>query len=826
MSDNYDNSAIEVPSGELPSGELTYEWLTEYEQLPREFILVEQHNREILEKDAEVPIVVPGTRTNIKNLINSLDSNGDRSVLYARSDYGRWFPKGPCSTKLWKLVRWDSLPVNYADDDGVNCFPELAVKLCKLHGFDSPNLSNFVANRQEVFDDLKITPAMVSDYNKHNNDCIDARSLAKLVMNIKFYGGGKKAFTSLGIADPFARRNLNIVKPLIKEWGNISKMFCELTCFKKLIAFSKKNKDIDGRWHEGCGFSLILQTLEALCVWRYKRDLEDVAPGCVKIYEYDGILYDRDMISAEDVERVRSNQKILCFKEKPRGTGLSRLDISVSFPNAVPPTAEDLEKHQLDLLLEKAHWTARGDVISDPIADIIKFITKGRLVCTTTKTKADKWFSFNNHRWSECPVPMDILETVRGLLLPFKNEAEATIHKLGDIVFKEKVIKSLKHKLLDVKFEEKLDNNGMLLGFNNGIWDLANGELRDGVPSDYVSKSTGYDYVTVADDDPNTIKMDTFLSQVFAENGCKDYFLKIAATCLEGINRSEQFYHATGGGGNGKSKVMNLINKTLGDYFYTLPTEVLTSKSVGNGQGASPFLVGLINARFVVASEDDDSGTKFNATVKRLTGNDKLSIRGLYGDPRELRPTFKLWLVDNSGKDNIKFDTTSDSWIRRICYFHFTSSFKDKPDPRRKNEFKRDTSLDLDAMVIPFINTLLDVYDKWRVDGYKPIPIPDAFKKFTDEILEDGDPVRSFYQSRIEPGDGKLKLVEAYPAFLKYNPDGPQVKKSKFKSRISELSGIAEESYRGMPYWQGLVLKPEPESEPEPEPRSETECLV
>ena len=49
----------------------------------------------------------------------------------------------------------------------------------------------------------------------------------------------------------------------------------------------------------------------------------------------------------------------------------------------------------------------------------------------------------------------------------------------------------------DNKLESMLDENPMLISFKNGVYDFEQEIFRDGIPEDYISKSTNIDYIEI-----------------------------------------------------------------------------------------------------------------------------------------------------------------------------------------------------------------------------------------------------------------------------------------------------------------------------------------
>ena len=98
--------------------------------------------------------------------------------------------------------------------------------------------------------------------------------------------------------------------------------------------------------------------------------------------------------------------------------------------------------------------------------------------------------------------------------------------------------------------------------------------------------------------------LDDFLKKVFPIDSVREYTMRFLSSCLSGEIREEKFYFWTGSGGNGKSKLIELIDFSLGDYSRSMDVAFLTTKR-GSSSSASPELESIKNARFVYMSEPE-----------------------------------------------------------------------------------------------------------------------------------------------------------------------------------------------------------------------------
>ena len=119
--------------------------------------------------------------------------------------------------------------------------------------------------------------------------------------------------------------------------------------------------------------------------------------------------------------------------------------------------------------------------------------------------------------------------------------------------------------LLRAQVRDKLDANPRLIGFENGVYDLESDEFREGRPEDYVSLSTGINYIEYDAENPYIDDINNFMEKVLVNRNVREYVWTLFASILDGTNRDEKFHMWTGSGSNGKSKIVDLFH-TIGEY--------------------------------------------------------------------------------------------------------------------------------------------------------------------------------------------------------------------------------------------------------------------
>jgi len=414
---------------------------------------------------------------------------------------------------------------------------------------------------------------------------------------------------------------------------------------------------------------------------------------------------------------------------------------------------------------------------------------------------------------SVTPSEKEILEERRKKLL--KVEAQ-----LQNATFKDQVMKEATEKFYDEEFLQHMNQNPALVGFSNGILDLRNlgadGQphvlFRPGRPDDCISFQMGrgmvgldaIPYVPYDPAAPEQMEIMDFFIKIYPDPVLREYALTLFSSCLEGANREQKFYIMTGVGSNGKSKIVELMSKTFGEYQETIGTTALTRKRPDSG-AANPDLVVLKCKRFVSMSEPDE-GEKINtASMKQLSGEDTVKARALFQDQDQFVIMAKIFMLCN---DLPPVSSTDGGTWRRLRVIPHVAKFvdHDKPTDPLNHVYHKDLMLDGKiARWRPYFAALLVHYYETRYlrTGLKePTQVTAASTKYKEE----NDAFVSFNQDCLVREVGcELKIrdiLQRYKEWTKYNPGRKALQTSAILQKMTELYGqpvdIAGKVYAGV----------------------------
>jgi P4 family phage/plasmid primase-like protien len=398
--------------------------------------------------------------------------------------------------------------------------------------------------------------------------------------------------------------------------------------------------------------------------------------------------------------------------------------------------------------------------------------------------------------------------------LKMVEDLVAVTYKLRDISFKEKLVKECGTMFGEnaKQFLEAIDANPYLIGFDNGVYDLQNDEFRDGRSEDYLTFSTGYDYIDFGNiEDEEELEEEVkeiydFFDQVFPQKAVREYILLLLSSFLGGTTRDEKFHIWTGVGGNGKSKLLELIEFALGDYACKLSHTVLTRKQ-GNSSNASPDIEQTKGKRLASVQETEQDDVVNVGRMKELSGGDKIYARGLFKDPIQFKPQFKMILLCN---ELPKINADDNGTWRRIRVVKFVSKFVD--NPKNENEYPIDPMLSekIYKWKEAFMYILLQKYKKYKKSGLKE---PEEVLEVTREYQRVSDLYNDFISDSIAKDEkSHIGLNELYRVFKEWfrNNNNQNIRppsRTYFKGKMEQKLGQKYEHNK----WTGFKIVGEDE---------------
>ncbi len=225
----------------------------------------------------------------------------------------------------------------------------------------------------------------------------------------------------------------------------------------------------------------------------------------------------------------------------------------------------------------------------------------------------------------------------------------------------------------------ELDQGNFLLNCANGTLDLTTGVLRDHNRDDLLTKlcPTAYRHDATC---PAFLR---FLDEIFqatsdssetaGDTDLIGYVQRLLGYCLTGDVREQILPIFWGGGSNGKSTLLNVLQEVLGkDFAIKAPPHLLVSR---RSEAHPTERATLFGKRLVIAMETEASARLAEAIVKELTGSDPVPARRMREDFWEFIPTHKLILCTNHKP---KVTGTDHAIWRRLRLIPFTVTIPDE----------------------------------------------------------------------------------------------------------------------------------------------------
>jgi P4 family phage/plasmid primase-like protien len=467
--------------------------------------------------------------------------------------------------------------------------------------------------------------------------------------------------------------------------------------------------------------------------------------------------------------------------------------------------------------------------------------------CASVDSKKVDWYEFTGPYWKKLAQGIDLRNkmttevaqvisdtrtTIRTRLASLGNDErsweETRMKKMTKIEqclytsgFKDSVMKECVGLFYEEDFAQKLNSNQFLLGFNNGVIDLhapvTVGEkkeytvlFRKAEPTDFISFMVGrcitkncdpIDYVEYNPSDPEQAKIhaeiDDFMTKLFPRPELRAYMWRKLASCLEGANKEQTYETWIGVGGNGKSKLVDLMSMVLGDYASSLQSTAMTRKRPESG-AANPDIMAIRNKRFIYMAEPDDREPLNTSRMKQFTGEDDVEARGLFEEQTKFKITGKIFMLCNAFP---AINTMDRGTWRRVRAVPFESKFVD-PGAEEVNHaahvYARDNELDanLRKWRTLFMSRLIYIYKtEYLPKGLGAVPA--IVTQESNKYQESFDSVAKFMNSRIreiKKGGYEADIASIFRIYKRWYDDigggvGRKLSQNELYKRLSDKCG-------------------------------------
>lgn len=435
----------------------------------------------------------------------------------------------------------------------------------------------------------------------------------------------------------------------------------------------------------------------------------------------------------------------------------------------------------------------------------------GKLVKYDDKRK--KFLYFNGHVWTYDSTMMvnklvnQVVENIKNepIFIPEGEDDEEIKKARGKFIKrsrnhagKDGMLKEIKPLVSDDL--SAYDSKTNILNTPSGYVDLSTGEIKETKPSDKFTRITGAEY----SDTQQAPRWHEFLNQIF--DGNQDlikYVQKAVGYSLTGTTDEQCMFFLHGdklkNGSNGKSVFIEVLSHIFGTYSETInPDVLLVNKFSGSSNGPTPELAKMKGVRLIVTSEPDEGTRLSEGIVKRLTGNEKITAREMYGESFTFMPTGVIWMSTNH-KPIVR--GTDDGIWRRLMFIPFLVQIPDdKKDMKLKEKLIREAP--------GILNWAVDGALLWQREGLKN-NTPEIVKRSNHDYRKEMDVIGNFLEDCCNVGEGEEDTFKTIAeAFLDWEEIyGYNMSKRKLSRELSQR--FEKRKSNGEAIYTGISIKKE-----------------
>lgn len=406
----------------------------------------------------------------------------------------------------------------------------------------------------------------------------------------------------------------------------------------------------------------------------------------------------------------------------------------------------------------------------------------------------------------------DMPPEARDMFKSLKVKCGKIVKGLKDPPFKSMLLEECSQIFSCDDFIDKADEDHMLLGMKNGVFDFSTMTHRRGFPEDYITlqASVSWKKDVFSWDHPEVKEVMMFFKKVLFHQELIDFSLKHKATCCVGGNLDKFCMIYIGETAhNGKTTTQKLDKYTFGTYFGKLPLGAVVGKTL-NSNEADPALANTKGQRIVGIDEANQTQNFNFSFVKIATGNDEMYARKLYSNGFYFVPQFKLFMYLNIPPGA----KTSDAaiWERLVLLPHDSRFVPNPPETEEeqweKRTFKADPFIDsrLRELASAYFWILVQYWMKYKKEGLqKPAAVLQKSQKYKYE----NDLFAQFVDNRMQKTGRQLDFIPLTDCYINFKqwhgdayPKSHTPDKQQFEKEMTRLLGPSVESK-----WHGVIIK-------------------
>ena len=339
--------------------------------------------------------------------------------------------------------------------------------------------------------------------------------------------------------------------------------------------------------------------------------------------------------------------------------------------------------------------------------------------------------------------------------------------------------------------KSEFNNQRMLLNLREGTVDLKTGIIRPHDRNDLLTKCQSIPWNPAAE----CKRWLQFLNEVFEGNQeVIDFIQRAVGYTLTGLTVEEVLFIGWGTGRNGKGKFTDALIALMGDYARPAKFDMFVAKK--GDEGKANDVAELFGARFVPASEGEQSKRLAEAKIKNMVSGDPVEGEKKYQDSFTYYPEYKIWLFTNY-KPRI-VGTDEGIWDK-VIFIPFKRYFAPE---ERDHRLLEKLKAELPGILQWAIRGCLE----WQKQG---LNVPECLKQATEDYRREQNVLGHFVEDELIEND-KLKaacgqMYEHYKGWADKNGEY-QMTATEFKERMEQRYGEPKRTSAGK-FWMGVGIK-------------------